>query len=94
MKSRGRREAKREEGRSGVLVVEEKIRGLGGVRRKKESGDRVLVERRAREDGDEIGAEDGIVRYVKLRCASDQTAQLLFLCFVRIIELHGLLLNY
>ena len=61
MKSRGRREAKREEGRSGVLVVEEKIRDLG-VRRKRESGDRVLVERRARDEGDEIGAEDGIVR--------------------------------
>ena len=87
MKSR----AGSKKGRSGIL--EEKIRGLG-VRRKKESGDRVLVERRAREDGDEIGAEDGIVRYVKLGCASDQTAQLLFLCFVRIIELHGLLLNY
>lgn len=78
MKSRGRREAKREvEGESGVLVLE-MIRVLG-VETKKERGDRDRVERRAREDGDDIDADSGIVCY-----ASDSSV-LFFsppLCFV------------
>ena len=62
MKSRGRREAKREvEGGSGVLVLE-MIRVLG-VEMKKERGDRDRVLRRAREDGDDIDADSGIVCY-------------------------------
>lgn len=60
MKSRGRREAKREvQGGSGVLDM---IRVLG-VEMKKERGDRDRAERRAREDGDDIDADSGIVCY-------------------------------
>lgn len=80
MKSRGRREAKREVegGGSGVL---EMIR-VPGVEMKKERGDRDRVERRTREDGDDIDADNGIVLY-----ESDQTTLFFFsflpsLCFV------------
>lgn len=49
---------------------------LGARKKKKESGDRVLVERSAREEGDEIDADDGIVRY-----ASDPHCFFVFFCF-------------
>lgn len=78
MKSRGRREAK---GKPGILVRVE-IRVLG-VKMKKERGDRDWAdERSAREEGDDIEAENGIVR-----STHQTTAQLfflfLFLCFGR-----------
>lgn len=77
MKSRGRREAK---GKPGILVRLE-IRVLG-VKMKKERGDREWAERSAREEGDDIEAENGIVRYA----SNDRSAfflLFLLLCFGR-----------
>lgn len=75
MKSRDRREARSGEGKSGILVLV-KIRVLG-VKMNKERGDRVWVERSAREEGDEIEAEyGGILRY-----ASDRSASSFFFFF-------------
>ncbi|KAF3497840.1 hypothetical protein DY000_02054294 [Brassica cretica] len=63
MKLRCRWEANRQKGRSGILVlVLEKTRVLG-VKLEKERGDRVWAGKIAREEGDEIDAEDGIAHY-------------------------------